>query len=309
MQLSHRARTTPSALAADEADGPDVATQGVTVAAFYNFVEIDDADALQAELHAACEGHALKGTILIANEGINATLSGTDAQIGAFIETLQADPRFSDLTVKLSIADGHPFQRLKVKIKPEIVTLGVPGVRAFAKTAKRVEPENWNALISDPDVLLIDTRNDYEFEIGTFEGARNPRTRAFRDFPEFVARELDGDRSKKIAMFCTGGIRCEKVSAWLLSEGFANVYQLDGGILKYLERIAPEASMWRGECFVFDARVALKHDMQPGNHVLCSRCGRPMRADCEPDREQLCMRCESASRSASLAKPALSGCI
>jgi UPF0176 protein len=304
MHLSPRARTTPSALATDETHGPVVGTQ-VTVAAFYKFVEIDDAGALQEELRAACEGHALKGTILIANEGINATVSGADTQIGAFIETLRADPRFSDLTVKLSIADGHPFQRLKVKIKPEIVTLGVPNVRAFAETGKRVEPEEWNALISDPGVLVIDTRNDYEFEIGTFEGACNPGTRAFRDFPEFVARELGSDRSKKIAMFCTGGIRCEKASAWLLSEGFANVYQLDGGVLKYLERIPAEESMWRGECFVFDERVALMHGVQQGHHMLCSRCGRPMRADCELAREQFCVRCKPASRSASPAKPTL----
>jgi UPF0176 protein len=297
---------TPSALAAGESDGLFVSAQ-VTVAAFYKFVEIDDAGALQDELRAACKRHGLKGTILIADEGINATLSGAEAQISAFIEFLRADPRFSDLVVKLSVADGHPFQRLKVKIKPEIVTLGLSNVRAFAETGKRVAPEDWNALISDPDVLLIDTRNDYEFEIGTFEGARNPRTRAFRDFPEFVAHELDGDRSKKIAMFCTGGIRCEKASAWLLSEGFANVYQLDGGILKYLECVPPEESMWRGECFVFDERVALTHGVQQGHHALCSRCGRPMRADCEPTQEQFCARCESVSRAVSRAKPILSG--
>jgi UPF0176 protein len=304
MHLSRRARTTPSALAADEARGPVVGTQ-VTVAAFYKFVEIDDAGALQEELRAACERRALKGTILIANEGVNATVSGTGTDIVAFIDALRADPRFSDLTTKFSIADGHPFQRLKVKIKPEIVTLGLPNVRAFAETGKRVDPEDWNALISDPAVLVIDTRNDYEFEIGTFEGACNPKTRAFRDFPEFVERELGNDRSKKIAMFCTGGIRCEKASAWLLSEGFANVYQLDGGVLKYLERIPAAESMWRGECFVFDERVALTHGVQQGQHALCSRCGRPMRAGGESAKEQFCVRCGSASRGASLAKSTL----
>ena len=256
----------------------DVAVFGVEllVAAFYKFVAIDHPAALQADLREFCAARAIKGTILVAREGINATLSGAESDVRAFIDVLGADARFSDLAVKFSPAGRHPFQRLKVKVKPEIVTFGIGETRPSAAAAHAVELEDWNALISDPDVVVVDTRNDYEVEVGTFKGARDPHTRAFREFPDFVARELAGNRQKKIAMFCTGGIRCEKASAYLLSKGFENVYQLNGGILRYIERVATADSLWRGECFVFDERVALDHGVRQGSHGLCERCGHPV---------------------------------
>jgi UPF0176 protein len=271
----------------------------VTVAAFYKFVAIDDPAALQRELREFCAVRGIKGTILVASEGINATVSGAECDVAALIEVLRADGRFSDLAVKFSEADGHPFQRFKVKVKREIVTFGVPETRPSVLTAPAVEPEDWNALISEPGVLVIDTRNDYEVEVGTFAGAHNPRTRAFNEFPNFVARELAGDRQRKIAMFCTGGIRCEKASAYLLSEGFTNVYQLSGGILKYLERVPPVQSLWRGECFVFDERVALEHGVRQGRHSLCARCGHPVRIEDERDDGVFCAACRLGQSAAS----------
>ena len=275
----------------------DVAMFGVEpaylVAAFYKFVAIDDPAALQADLREFCAVRAIKGSILIAREGINATMSGAERDVRALIDVLGADPRFSDLAVKFSAAGRHPFQRLKVKVKPEIVTFGIGETRPSAPTAHAVEPEDWNALISDPDAVVVDTRNEYEVEVGTFEGARNPHTRSFREFPDFVARELAGNRQKKIAMFCTGGIRCEKASAYLLSEGFQNVYQLKGGILRYLERVAPADSLWRGECFVFDERVALEHGVRQGRHELCQRCGHPVLLADAKREATLCASCSS----------------
>jgi len=249
----------------------------VKVAAFYKFVSIDEPGALQAHLREVCAACAIKGTILIAGEGINGTVSGAPDNIDALIGTITSDARFSDLEVKYSQAAEYPFQRLKVKIKKEIVTFGVPGAQPAVATGTFVEPEAWNALIADPDVLVIDTRNDYEFQVGTFEGARNPQTRAFNEFPAYVKQELAENPKRPIAMFCTGGIRCEKASAYMLQEGFPNVYQLKGGILRYLEEIAPEESLWRGECFVFDERVALEHGVRQGHHTLCSECGFPVK--------------------------------
>ena len=260
------------------------------VAAFYKFVAIDNSAGLQADLREFCAARAIKGTILIAREGINATLSGAESDVRAFIDVLGADARFSDLAVKFSPAGRHPFQRLKVKVKPEFY-LRIGETRPSASTAHAVELEDWNALISDPDVVVVDTRNDYEVEVGTFKGARNPHTRSFREFPNFVARELAGNRQKKIALFCTGGIRCEKASAYLLSEGFENVYQLNGGILRYLERVAPADSLWRGECFVFDERVALDHGVRQGRHGLCQRCGHPVLLADEKCDATLCASC------------------
>lgn len=249
----------------------------VKVAAFYKFVEIDEPETLQASLRELCAARGILGTILVASEGINSTVSGAESDIDALIEALVADARFSDLIVKYSQASAHPFQRLKVKIKKEIVTFGVPDARPSVATGTFVEPDAWNALIADPDVLVIDTRNDYEFQVGTFEGAHNPETRAFNEFPDYVKRALSDDPKRKIAMFCTGGIRCEKASAFMLREGFPNVYQLNGGILRYLEQVAPEESLWRGECFVFDERVALEHGVREGHHTLCSECGFPIK--------------------------------
>ena len=282
-----------------------VAVSGVEpaclVAAFYKFVAIDDTTALRDDLRKFCAARPIKGTILVAHEGINATVSGVESDVRALIEILNADPRFSNLAVKFSVAGSHPFRRLKVKIKREIVTLGLEETRLSAPTAHAVEPEDWNALISDPDVLVVDTRNDYEVEVGTFEGACNPRTRAFREFPDFVARQLADNRQKKIAMFCTGGIRCEKASAYLKSEGFENVYQLSGGILRYLERVAPADSLWRGECFVFDERVALEHGVRQGHHGLCQRCGHPVMLRDEERDATLCASCRDDSATPSVA--------
>ncbi len=249
---------------------------------------------LQATLRDVCEAEGIKGTILIASEGINGTVSGTAGAIDALLSAVRVETRLADLAAKFSEARAHPFQRLKVKIKREIVTFGVPEAKPAVATGELVEPEDWNALISDPDVIIIDTRNDYEVAVGTFEGARNPQTRAFNEFPDYVSRTLAGDRSRKIAMFCTGGIRCEKASAFLLREGFANVRQLHGGILRYLERIAPEESLWRGECFVFDERVALEHGVRQGQHALCTQCGFPIKRDADT----LCGRCRDLDQSA-----------
>jgi len=262
----------------------------VKVAAFYKFVSVADPSELQAALREVCIAETIKGTILIAGEGINGTVSGSAGAIDSLLSEITSDARFADLAVKFSDAEEHPFQRLKVKIKREIVTFGVPEAEPQVSTGELVEPEDWNALISDPDVVLIDTRNGYEVAVGTFQGAINPETRAFNEFPEYVRRTLRDDRSKKIAMFCTGGIRCEKASAYLIREGFKTVYQLHGGILRYLERIAPEDSLWRGECFVFDERVALEHGVRPGQYALCSRCGFPIKRETEGG-GGLCERC------------------
>lgn len=270
----------------------------VTVAAFYKFVDIDDPAALQRELRAFCAERDIKGTILLAREGINATISGPDSDIAAVVNELRSDSRFANLTVKYSNAALHPFQRFKVKIKREIVTFGVPDVRPSATMGHLVEPKDWNALISDPDVLVIDTRNDYEVGIGTFEGARNPHTRAFSEFRDYVAAELQSAPEKKIAMFCTGGIRCEKASSYLLARGFTDVYQLSGGILKYLQEIPAEESLWRGECFVFDERVALEHGVRQGHHELCEQCGQPRRASDEHGDIRLCDDCNRSLQSA-----------
>jgi UPF0176 protein len=268
----------------------------VTVAAFYKFVDIDDPETLQSELRKFCSARDIKGTILIASEGINATISGPDGDIAAVVDELRSDKRFANLAAKFSSAVAHPFQRFKVKIKPEIVTFGVPDVRPSAATGRLVEPKDWNALISDPDVLVIDTRNDYEVGIGTFEGARNPKTRSFGEFRDYVAAELAGSPRKKIAMFCTGGIRCEKASAYLLAQGFTNVHQLSGGILKYLEDIPADKSLWRGECFVFDERVALEHGVRQGRHTLCARCGAPRPIDISDSDKNICDDCNGSVR-------------
>jgi UPF0176 protein len=283
----------------DRQTGSDDASMRVKIAAFYKFVGIDDPKTLQNDLREFCVGRALRGTILIAHEGINATVSGSHDAIDALLERLRADRRFASLPVKLSSATAHPFQRLKVKIKPEIVTFGVPDLLPGDATGHLVDPKDWNALISDPDVIVVDTRNDYEVEIGTFEGARNPRTRTFGEFRDYVAINLACHPTKKIAMFCTGGIRCEKASAYLLSKGFENVYQLSGGILNYLEHVAPEESRWRGECFVFDERVALEHGVRQGHHRLCAGCGRPIKPIDEENGECLCVACNGADATAS----------
>jgi UPF0176 protein len=245
-------------------------------AALYKFVELPDYAALQANIHAACMTHHIKGTLLLAREGINGTIAGLPDDIHAVLDYLRQDPRFADLEHKESYADTHPFYRMKVKLKEEIVTMGIPSVNPNNTVGAYVKPEDWNALISDPDVILLDTRNDYEVHIGTFKNAVDPKTKTFRGFPQYVAENLDKTKHKKVAMFCTGGIRCEKASSYMLEQGFDEVYHLQGGILKYLETVPKEKSMWEGECFVFDQRVAVKHGLEVGEFDQCYACRMPL---------------------------------
>ncbi len=249
-------------------------------AALYKFVSLPNYKALHSPVLDACKANHIKGTLLLAEEGINGTIAGLPDDIHRLLNFLRTDPLFenklSDLEHKESFADEHPFYRMKVKLKKEIVTLGVPGVSPTKKVGTYVKPEDWNALISDPDVVLIDTRNDYEVGIGTFKGAIDPKTATFREFPEYVANHFDKTRHKKVAMFCTGGIRCEKASSYMMSQGFEEVYHLQGGILKYLETIPETESMWEGECFVFDQRVAVKHNLEIGDFDQCYACRHPL---------------------------------
>lgn len=268
----------------------------ITVSAFYKFVTIDDPAAFKPRVLEAATARGIKGSVLLAREGINATVSGADAALRDFLVWLRSDARFADLVSKESYASQQPFQRLKVRLKREIVTLGAPEADPAKVVGTYVNAEDWNALISADDIVLIDTRNDYEVKIGTFAGALDPKTRAFGEFKNYVAANLDPARHKRVAMFCTGGIRCEKASAYLLAHGFEHVYHLEGGILKYLETVPPGESLWRGECFVFDQRVALGHGVAEGTHVMCPKCGAPIaRDDTAPkdaEGRQLCAACQ-----------------
>jgi UPF0176 protein len=259
----------------------------VTVTAFYKFVHIEDREALRADLVQRTTELGIKGTILVAHEGINSTISGDDASIRSFLSWLRSDPRFADLVSKESYAEAHPFRRLRVRLKREIVTLKAPEADPTKQVGVYVKPEDWNAVISDPEVIVIDTRNDYEVAIGTFARAVDPKTQAFGEFKHFVEANLDPARHKKVAMFCTGGIRCEKASSYMLAHGFSEVYHLEGGILKYLETVPPEESLWQGECFVFDRRVALEHGVKVGTYGMCFDCGYPI-----PANTPACLRCE-----------------
>lgn len=250
----------------------------IVVAALYKFVTLEDFKKLRKPLLAHCQQQQIKGTLLLAKEGINGTIAGSRAAIDSVLDYLKADARLSNLTHKESFCDENPFLRMKVKLKKEIVTLGVAGISPTKCVGKYVEPKDWNDIISDPEVILIDTRNDYEYEIGTFEGAIDPQTTTFRQFPAYVKQNLDPTKHKKVAMFCTGGIRCEKSTSLLLEQGFENVYHLKGGILQYLEDVPQEKSMWRGECFVFDERVAVKHDLSVGKYDQCHACRHPITA-------------------------------
>jgi UPF0176 protein len=252
----------------------------VTVAALYRFTTFGDIAAIQTPLAALCTLHEIKGTILIAGEGINGTIAGSASGIAEVIAHIRALPGCSELDVKYSSAKEMPFYRMKVRLKQEIVTMGVAGIDPKREVGTYVQPEEWNALISDPDTILIDTRNDYEVAIGTFDGAIDPKTKTFRDFPEWFREnraELSARTNKpKYAMFCTGGIRCEKSTAFLKAEGIDDVFHLEGGILRYLEAVPPEDSKWQGECFVFDDRVSVKHGLEPGSMELCHACRRPI---------------------------------
>ncbi len=248
----------------------------IVVAALYKFASLDDFQAKRAPLLEQCVKNGVKGTILLATEGINGTVAGSRQGIDSLLAYIKSDARLADLDHKESYCESQPFYRTKVKLKKEIVTLGVPGVDPSKLVGKYVGPQQWNQLISDPDVLVVDTRNDYEVDIGTFKNAINPHTTNFREFPDFVQNNLNTAKDKKIAMFCTGGIRCEKSTAYLLQQGFKDVYHLKGGILKYLEEIPAEQTLWEGECFVFDNRVAVNSNLEQGQFDQCHGCRHPL---------------------------------
>ncbi|MGC4397097.1 rhodanese-related sulfurtransferase [Hydrogenophaga sp. T2] len=253
-------------------------TAAYLTAALYQFVDLPDHAEWREPLQALCASHGVKGTLLLAREGINGTIAGPEAGVRAVLDWLRRDPRLARLQHKESWSPTPPFHRLKVRLKREIVTLGVPGLDPTRTVGEYVKPADWNALIGQPDVLLIDTRNDYEVKIGSFEGAINPGIRSFTELPAWLAQQqaLQADRKTRVAMFCTGGIRCEKSTALLKMQGFESVYHLEGGILKYLEEVPPEQSRWRGECFVFDERVSMGHGLRPGASSLCRSCRWPL---------------------------------
>lgn len=252
---------------------------GFVVAALYRFVTLDNYRQLREPLLDECITAGVKGTLLLAAEGINGTIAGSREGIDRVLAWLRSDPRLAALEHKESVDDEMPFYRMKVKLKREIVTLGIAGIDPNRVVGTYVAPRDWNALVNDPEVVLIDTRNRYEYDIGTFRGAIDPATTSFREFPRYVRDNLDPARHKKVAMFCTGGIRCEKASAYMLQEGFEEVYHLQGGILKYLEEVPEEESTWEGECFVFDNRVAVNHRLEKGRYDQCHGCRHPITAE------------------------------
>lgn len=257
-------------------DAGQLAQAKTQVAAFYRFVPLNNIEKLQREISEMCKSSGLLGTILLAQEGINGTIAGDADDINSLFVFLGQYPGLEGLNRKLSHCNRNPFYRMKVRLKKEIVTLGVDGVDPRKDVGEYIAPELWNDLISQPDVRLVDTRNDYEVGLGTFAGAENPETRSFRDFPAWVEANLDKDKDQKVAMFCTGGIRCEKSTALLKDLGYENVYHLEGGILNYLEKVSPDESMWQGDCFVFDNRVTVDHDLTEGRYELCPACRMPL---------------------------------
>ena len=278
-------KASPSALApsdevegasAQQADGP------YTVAALYKFVALPDYEVLRAPLLTVCKKYGIIGTILLAREGINGTVCGTHEAIGALMAHFAKDPRLADIAPKFSFASEPAFHRMKVRLKQEIVSMGQPHIDPVGAVGTYVRPEDWNALITRDDTLVIDTRNAYEVAIGTFDGAVNPETDSFRAFPAWVDGYLaalpDDKRPKNIAMFCTGGIRCEKSTAYLVGQGYENIFHLQGGILKYLETVPQEDSTWQGDCFVFDERVSVTHGLAEGDYDMCHACRMPLSA-------------------------------
>lgn len=253
-----------------------VNTDTIVVCALYKFVALENFEALREPLKEVMLANAVRGTLLLAKEGINGTVSGSREGIDTLLAWLQQDPRLSNLGYKESYTQEQPFKRTKVKLKREIVTMGVEDIDPNEVVGTYVKPQEWNDLISDPDVLLIDTRNDYEVEVGTFKHAVNPNTTTFREFPDYVKETLDPAKHKKVAMFCTGGIRCEKSTAYLKQQGFDEVYHLQGGILQYLKDVPKEESLWQGECFVFDDRVTVNHDLEKGEYDQCHACRLPI---------------------------------
>ncbi len=268
-----------------------------TVAALYRFVPLTDLPALQADLKSVCEDNDICGTILIAPEGVNGTIAGIGEKLNNIIDVLDRHTGIKSGELKYSTSTGKPFLRMKVRVKKEIITMNAPEANPTVNVGQYVTAEDWNALIADPDVTLIDTRNDYETAVGIFKGAIDPNIQKFTDFKDFVAEKLDPAKQKKIAMFCTGGIRCEKASSYMLAHGFEEVYHLQGGILKYLETIPAEKSQWDGECCVFDRRVAVGHGLEEGIHDICYGCRFPLKpGDMEtPEYEHgvSCPRCHA----------------
>ncbi len=249
------------------------------VAALYKFVDQPDFAEFKQPLFEICRDNGVLGTILLAQEGINGTIAGPELGLRAVLAWIRDHDRYSGIEVKESWASEPPFYRMKVRLKEEIVTLGAGSLEPASNAGTYVEPANWNALISDPDVLVVDTRNDYEIAIGTFDGALDPKTTSFRDLPNWVDDNLDPTKHRKVAMFCTGGIRCEKSTALLKAKGFGEVYHLKGGILKYLETVPEQESLWEGECFVFDQRVSVGHGLAEGSYDLCHACRMPLTAE------------------------------
>lgn len=246
------------------------------VCALYKFAPLEHFEQLRQPLLDSMLAHDVRGTLLLAQEGINGTIAGPRAGIDAVLAHIRADKCLANVVTKESYDQSQPFYRTKVKLKKEIVTMGVEGINPLEVVGTYVKPQQWNELISDPDVVVVDTRNDYEVEIGTFKGASDPKTKTFREFPQYVKDHLDPNQHKKVAMFCTGGIRCEKSTAYLKEQGFEEVYHLEGGILKYLEDVPESESLWQGECFVFDNRVTVNHHLEKGEFDQCHACRRPI---------------------------------
>jgi UPF0176 protein len=278
--------------AADSGADPAADTGPLTVAALYRFTALEDYTALRAPLLALCEAQGIRGTLLLAHEGINGTIAGPAEGIATVIAHLRTLPDCAEMDVKYASAATMPFGKMKVRLKREIVTMGVPEIDPVAGAGIRVEPQDWNALIADPDTIVIDTRNNYEVTIGSFARAIDPATTTFRDFPAWFDAQAESwtreGKSPRIAMFCTGGIRCEKATAYVRDRGFEDVHHLNGGILRYLEQVPAEQSLWQGGCFVFDDRVSVGHGLQPGDHVTCQACGWPVSAD---ERDAHAARC------------------
>ena len=268
------------------------------VVALYRFVRLDDYESMREPLLNFCLDRHIRGTLLLAHEGINGTVAGGDSAIDELLNYLRADDRLADLDCKFSSHEERPFLRMKVKLKSEIVTMGQENIDPNVCVGRYASPQEWNALIDDPDVLVIDTRNEYEVEIGTFAGAVNPQTNSFREFPDWVEQNLDPKKHKKVAMFCTGGIRCEKSTSLLVSKGFEDVWHLKGGILNYLEQTPEEDTRWEGECFVFDSRVAVNHQLEKGSYDQCFACRFPIDDDQKQSPHYLpgvsCPRCVNA---------------
>ncbi|WP_306256700.1 rhodanese-related sulfurtransferase [Pararhizobium sp. IMCC21322] len=272
------------------------------VAALYRFTPVENPEALQEPIKQLCDRLRVKGSLLLATEGINGTIAGVEQDIRECLQGLKQFPEFAELEHKESFATEMPFYRMKVRLKKEIVTMGVEGIDPLESVGTYVPPQDWNDLISDPDTIVIDTRNDYEVAIGTFDGAIDPKTKSFRDFPAWVEANKRSIDKPKVAMFCTGGIRCEKATAFMKQQGFDEVYHLQGGILKYLEEVPQDQSLWHGDCFVFDQRVSVQHGLVEGPHVLCFGCRMPLsEADLERSEYRAGVHCHHCrdSRTAS----------